>query len=302
MQSTAFRAMGTDVELFVDDWLTGPELSALACGLERSIRRYERIFSRFDPASDLSRLNRLAGTWTQVPPELDEVLKLAAHWFQKTRGYFDPFIGEDMRRIGYSVSFDQLNVTVEPILSSTRVPPVVPPVEFGPNGAVRLRPGYEIDLGGIAKGYIVARAASELRAQGIRNFALSAGGDVQVMSDGEPWPVRVANPFGEDEPIGTLWVTRGGVATSGTYKRRWQTPSGRVMHHLLDPFTGLAADTDVVSASVCADELTTAEVLAKVALLLGADRGTQYLRAAREAGVCATFLIATTKGDVIPCN
>jgi len=302
MQSTAFRAMGTDVELFVDDWLTGPELSSLACQLEASIRRYERIFSRFDPASHLSRLNRQAGSWVMVPAELDEVLKLAAHWFEQTRGYFDPFIGEDMRRMGYSVTFDQLDVTVEPILASTRVPPVKPPVEFGTDPAVRLQPGYEVDLGGIAKGFIVARCAEELRAQGLRNFALSAGGDVQVMSDGEPWPVRVANPFGGAEPIGTLAVKRGGVATSGTYKRRWQTPSGRVMHHLIDPFTGLPADTDALSVSVCADELTTAEVLAKVALLLGSDRGTQYLCAAREAGICSSFLIATTKGDVIPCN
>ncbi|WP_237699958.1 FAD:protein FMN transferase [Alicyclobacillus acidocaldarius] len=294
--------MGTDVELFVDDWLTGPELSSLACQLEASIRRYERIFSRFDPASHLSRLNRQAGWWVTVPAELYEVLKLAAHWFEQTRGYFDPFIGEDMRRIGYSVSFDRLDVTVEPVLASRRVPPVIPPIEFRPDCTVRLQPGYEVDLGGIAKGFIVARCAEELRAQGLRNFALSAGGDVLVTSDAEPWPVRVANPFGGAEPVGTLYVKQGGVATSGTYKRRWQTPTGRVMHHLIDPFTGLPADTDVVSVSVCADELTTAEVLAKVALLLGAERGTPYLCAAREAGICSSFLLATTKGAVIPCN
>ncbi|MBF8378457.1 FAD:protein FMN transferase [Alicyclobacillus mali] len=302
MQSTAFRAMGTDVEFFVEDWLTGPDLASLACQLEASIRRYERIFSRFDPASHLSRLNRQAGCWLEVPAELYEVLQLAAHWFEQTRGYFDPFVGEDMRRIGYSVSFDQLDVTVEPILASTRVPPLRPPIELGPGSAVRLQPGYEVDLGGIAKGFIVARCTEELRAQGLRNFALSAGGDVQVVSDTEPWPVRVANPFGAAEPIGTLVVQRGGVATSGTYKRRWQTPSGRVLHHLLDPFTGLPADTDALSVSVCADELTTAEVLAKVALLLGADGGTHYLDAAREAGLCSSYLIATTKGDVILCN
>jgi len=302
MQSTAFRAMGTDVELFVEDWITGPELSSLACELESWVRRYERIFSRFDPASDLSRLNRQSGWWVAVPSELDEVLKLAAHWFEQTRGYFDPFIGEDMRRIGYHVSFEQLDVTVEPVLACTRVPPVKPPVEFRPGPAVRLQPGYEVDLGGIAKGFIVTRCAEELRARGLRNFALSAGGDVQVMSDDEPWPVRVANPFRGAEPIGTLAVKRGGVATSGTYKRRWQTPSGRMLHHLIDPFTGLPAETDALSVSVCANELTTAEVLAKVALLLGTDRGTRYLCSARDRGMCSSFLIATTKGDVIPCN
>ncbi|WP_206831560.1 FAD:protein FMN transferase [Alicyclobacillus fructus] len=302
MQSTAFHAMGTDVELFVRHWLTAPELSNLACRLEAAIRRYERIFSRFDPESELSRLNQQAGSWFMVCPELDEVLKLAAHWFEQTRGYFDPFVGEDMRRIGYGLSFERLSVTVEPILASTRVPPVAPPIEFRAGPAVRLLPGYEVDLGGIAKGWIVARCAEQLCADGLRGFAVSAGGDVQVVSEGEPWPVRVANPFGEAEPIGTFMVQRGGVATSGTYKRRWRLPSGRVMHHLIDPFTGLPAETDAVSVSVAADDLATAEVLAKVALLLGAHQGMRYLASARDEGLCHSFLIATTKGDVISCS
>ncbi|SIS50339.1 FAD:protein FMN transferase [Alicyclobacillus vulcanalis] len=302
MQSTAFRAMGTDVELYVNDWLTGPELTLLACDLEAAIRRYERIFSRFDPASDLSRLNRAQGAWVTVPDELNHVLKLAAQWFQQTRGYFDPFIGEEMRRIGYSVTFEDLEVSVEPILTSGRIPPIHPPIEFGPDNTVRLLSGYEVDLGGIAKGHIVARCAASLREQGLKRFALSAGGDVQVTSHDEPWSIRVANPYGGDEPIGAFTLTDGGVATSGTYRRAWQTPSGRKLHHLIDPFTGLPAETDAISVSVCADALTTAEVLAKVALLLGADAGSRYLASARDRGLCSAYLIATTKGDVIACN
>ena len=121
------------------------------------------------------------------------------------------------------------------------------------------------------------RAACLLRAFG--GFAVDAGGDLYasgVQGDGTPWVVAVDDPFQPRQDLMTLVARDRGVATSTVGRRRWRA-DGLVRHHLIDPRTGLPSESGSVAVTVVASTVTRAEILAKVALLLGPVPGQQYL-------------------------
>lgn len=120
------------------------------------------------------------------------------------------------------------------------------------------------DLDGVVKGWAAARAARELQAAGLRDFCLNAGGDVVVSGspgDGRPWSVGVRSPYEPTAMLGVLQVTDAGVATSGAYERGAHIVDGRDR----SPATGL------LSATIIADDLTTADVLATTVFAMGPD-------------------------------
>src|SRR4029079_16386541 len=130
-----------------------------------------------------------------------------------------------------------------------------------------LEGGAKLDLGGIGKGYAAERAAEVLATAG--PCLVDAGGDVAVRG-GHAWPVGVDTGDG----VVTLERERGALATSGSDRRRW-IRGGEERHHLIDPRTGRSADSDVLRATVFADDAVQAEVLAKLLFLAGADEAAE---------------------------
>jgi thiamine biosynthesis lipoprotein len=84
------------------------------------------------------------------------------------------------------------------------------------------------------------------------------------------------NPFQADQPFETLKISQGGVATSGRDYRRWLR-AGKWQHHLIDPRTGLPAQTDVLSVTVIAPTTFEAEIAAKVVAISGSEQGLAWL-------------------------
>ncbi|MFN8512667.1 MAG: FAD:protein FMN transferase [Chloroflexia bacterium] len=144
---------------------------------------------------------------------------------------------------------------------------------------VLLPPGVRIDLGGVAKGWAADRAA---RCLGERGPALlDAGGDIAASAPprgAAGWAIGVAEPGESGGQLALLRLGRGAVATSGSDYRRWRR-EGCWQHHLIDPRTGRPAESDVLMATVVAPTALEAEVVAKVALLLGRRAGLAWLDA-----------------------
>ena len=120
----------------------------------------------------------------------------------------------------------------------------------------------------------VDAALDRLEAAGIGPAAVDAGGDLAVRGtppgrDG--WPIALTEAAGGPE----VTIASGALATSSTTRRRWRV-DGTERHHLLDPRTGLPADTGLRSVTVVATSARVAEVAAKVALLLGRDGGAAF--------------------------
>jgi len=137
--------------------------------------------------------------------------------------------------------------------------------EAASGGAFRIwRPDGTIDTDGVVKGWAAQRAADSLVAAGMTTFCLNAGGDVVVRGEPDPgrgWSVGVREPADPTAFLTVLAVRDGAVATSGTYERG---------EHVWDGRTGAPA-TGLLSATVVAADLTTADVLATCVLALGPD-------------------------------
>jgi thiamine biosynthesis lipoprotein len=132
-------------------------------------------------------------------------------------------------------------------------------------GAFSLRlPGRLLDTDGVVKGWAVQKAADALRRAGISNFCFNAGGDVVVCGAperGAPWKVGVRSPWNAAEMLTVVAVTECAVATSGSYERG---------NHITDGRTGLSAQ-ELVSVTVLAADLCTADILATAVFALGAE-------------------------------
>lgn len=138
-------------------------------------------------------------------------------------------------------------------------------VERASAGAFSARlPGRPLDLNGVVKGWAVQRAAELLVQRGIRSFCFNAGGDIAVRGsppEHDRWNVAVRSPWDATAHVAVLAVTDGAVATSGGYERGV---------HILDGRTG-CEPVDFASVTVLARSLTTADVLATAAFVLGRD-------------------------------
>lgn len=257
--SEQFRAMNTDVDIVVEAE-TAP-LDAFI-GSRLLFDEQEARFSRFREASLLSRLN--AGE-TIDDPWLEAAIELAMEAHAQTGGLFNPMVLPALSRAGYDRSFEQ-------VAGGSPAACVIPLPE---DCLVRSRNGWRLtsgamDLGGLVKGWTVDLAVEDLVA-GYPNVFLNAGGDIRCAGaeNGQAgWTVDVDAP-GE----GTAWhgVVRGAIATSSALKRRWRTDHGDTAHHLIDPRTGLPAESLFVQVTVRSESCLWAEVWAKAILIGGRE-------------------------------
>ncbi|MFN8593050.1 MAG: FAD:protein FMN transferase [Thermomicrobiales bacterium] len=245
---------------------------ALATG-RRLAEEWECRFSRFRPDSILSRLNAANGIPIEVDQTFLEMLDDALAGVRRTGGMFDPSILPSLEAAGYSRSIEQ--VTTEPVVADAPVGAAGLAawhrvVLERRNDTVQLPAGMRIDLGGIAKGAFVDRLAAELGDW--PGGAVDAGGDMRVWGvppSGDTWDVGVENPQQPDTDILSLRVVPGrgiGVATSGTYRRRWRS-NGQTMHHLIDPRGGQPIRNGVQAVTAIAASVTAAEIATKGLML-----------------------------------
>src|SRR5574340_568820 len=279
-----FAAMGTEVTVPLP-----ARAAAEAAGVERLFARWHATCTRFDPQSELSRLNRAAGRSVVVSALLFEVVSSARQAAQATDGLFDPTLLRSLEALGYDRDFADL------VDGSARPVPDAPPPATGSwrtmeldrdRRAVRLPAGAGLDLGGLAKGMAVDAGLAWLADRGVTSAAIDAGGDLGVLGlppEEDAWSIAI------EAPLGTRVVSLpfGALATSSASRRRWRQ-GGAVRHHLLDPRTGLPSEAALWSATVAAMTCARAEVATKAAYLLGPEAGGRFLD---ERGLAGLFLL-----------
>ncbi len=215
---------------------------------------------------------------------LYNVLATALTAARATEGVYDPAMLEQLEKIGYDRTFDAIQ--------AGDFDPIIPGEPGGRWRGIKVNPiyrevtlpvGIKLDFGGIAKGMAVDAALERLDENGISPALVNAGGDLAVLGHpptDEAWPIAVPGK----ERYWSLPLHHGAVATSGIARRHWR--QGNILrHHLLDPRTGLPAQSDLWSVTVVADRCEQAEVAAKVAFILGSRRGAEFLRRHRIAGL-----------------
>jgi thiamine biosynthesis lipoprotein len=217
------------------------------------------IFNRHDGSSHLSELNQRE-VLRDVPPELNRVLEQSRVLYRLSDQAFDitilPLLEMSKRnragsaRPDWSAVQEKLALTGWSNISCS-------------SKEIRLQPGTRITLDGIAKGFIVDRAAAVLRAHGVAAGLINAGGDIRAVGDkqGTPWQVGVRDPEGRERPVQTVRLSDLAVATSGSYERYFDA-SGK-HHHLIDGSRGdsprrTISSTVIAPSAMLADGLSTA--------------------------------------------
>lgn len=281
LHRSEWRAVGTTCAAAVT---AGPQEErearwALAAAQEE-VAACERELSRFDPASDLSRLNAAGGRWTPVGRRLLEALGLALRAREDTGGRFDPTVLPALVAAGYDRSFDLLEEREAREADDWRAGTAI---ELDTrNGLARLEQGSSVDLGGIGKGYAAGRAldAMLVTSSTLAGGLVDLGGDIAVTGESPesgPWVVAVSDPRRAGETLAVLALDSGGVATSGRDARRFGP--ARSLHHLIDPETGESALAGPLTVTVVAPDPVAAEVHATTLAIAGPAEAEEHVTA-----------------------
>ena len=281
LHRTEWRAVGTTCAAAVTAGPTDEsEVRWALASAAEEVAACERELSRFDPASDLSRLNAAGGRWTPVGRRLLEALGLALHAREETGGRFDPTVLPALAAAGYDRSFDLLEERDARRADGWRAGTAI---ELdAENGRARLEPGSAVDLGGIGKGYAAGRAlaAMLIGSPTLSGGLVDLGGDIAVRGEspeGGPWLVAVADSRRSSETLAVLALDSGGIATSGRDARRFGP--ARSLHHLIDPETGESALGGPLTVTVVAPDPAAAEVHATTLAIAGPEEAEEYVTA-----------------------
>lgn len=295
-----FHAMGCDMRAMLE--ADGPRAAEALADVPAWFETWEQHLSRFRANSELVRLNEQAGRPVPVSGVLWRVVQTALQAARESQGRVVPTLLDELEAAGYDRSFELIVAGGGEPLRVVERPASAPDWEGirldAAQRSIWLPAGARLDLGGIAKGWAADRAARRLSRWG--SALVDAGGDLAVsgpLANDGAWPVGIGAPANW-APAGSesgllqlgdasgatpvmLAVRRGGVATSGRDYRRWQQ-GGVWQHHLIDPATAAPAATDVLSATVIAPSARVAEMAAKVAVILGAEAGLDWIDARPE--------------------
>ena len=252
-------ALGTLAELMVTD----PEvLVAAATLLNAELDSLDRAASRFRADSEIARVERAAGRAVPVSTLLLDVLEVALRAAQATDGAVDPTVGGAMCRLGYDRDFPEIASGLGGQVPDPAPVPGWRCIDMDwMNGTVRVPAGTRIDVGATAKAWVADRIAASVFERFGCGVLVSLGGDVSVAGPPPPGLFRVGlgDVCGESTTAGTVAIRTGGLATSGIAVRQWRVGDDLV-HHILDPETGLPASqywrTVTVVAATCADANT----------------------------------------------
>jgi FAD:protein FMN transferase len=255
----------------------GPGADELAAATRDLLLAWHDRFTRFDPDSELSRLNADLRATVPVTPLMGRLAAAVADAAELTDGLVDATLLDEIEAAGYggdlpgSLDLPQALALAPPRRAATaRATRLHVSVDF--HSLIVCRPpGLQIDGGGLAKGLFADVVAETFTG---RTFAIDCAGDVRV--GGAARTVRVESPF-DGGVLHTFTLTDGGVATSGIGRRSWIGEDGAPAHHLLDPGTGRPAFTGVVQATAIAPTALEAEVRAKAAVLSGPDGAAGWL-------------------------
>jgi thiamine biosynthesis lipoprotein len=276
------RALGGSLRVVV----TRPgSLRTAKAAVDEIVAAMDQAASRFREDSELSLLNASPDREVTISRLLAQAIAAALRGAELSGGAVDPTIGSAIRLAGYDTDFAQVPVDGDQIrLYSERVPGWRA-VHLNPRSrTVRVPSGVELDLGATAKALTsdLAAAAASKAIDGA-GVLVSLGGDIAVAGQApdDGWSIQASEDSADpiDDKEESIRITSGGVATSSTTVRRW-TRGGVMLHHIIDPATGLPADSCWRTASVVAATCVDANIASTAAIVMGRN-AISWLEASR---------------------
>lgn len=245
----------------------------------KTMQEWAGRLDRFNSGSTVWRINHSGGEGTRVDQELLILLKKGKDYAALSKGAFDPTVAPLVDLWGFGQDEQRVPRVgeIERVLS--RIDYEKLKLDFV-NHQVFLPAFMEIDLGGMAKGFIIDKGIETLLALGVESAYINAGGNIRVLGNkapGRPWRIGIRKPRepGKIFQRYILALNRGSLATSGDYERYF-TFNGVRYSHLLDPRTGYPA-REMQSATIYAENALEADILSTAVFVSGWDEGKRLI-------------------------
>ena len=271
--------MGTLVEIL---W-RGPQASSRYGQVEHVMDHMASLaaaLSLKNTASDVAAVNAAAGQKAvPVSEAFIEVVTKSLEISQLTDGAFDITVGALETAWG-DIQWDQggrlpQHHEIQSALSKVGYKQIA--VNHQERTIFLKSKGIRLDLGGIAKGYIIESGLQALKRIGLENVLINAGGDIGALGrkNDPPWRIGLQDPFEKGRLLGVFFINTGTVVTSGSYERFYQTPEG-TFTHIFNPSTGRPVK-EIISVTILADDAAFADGLATALMVKSREAGTALL-------------------------
>ncbi len=261
--------MGTRIA--VELWHEDP-LIAQSCSEKVFVEmhRIDAMMSPYQADSEISFINDNAAIATiDISAEMAAIIERSLYFSRLSDGVFDITYASIGYRYDYRKQQQPSDKFIELNLAS---------IDYRHIQLINQRlhfadTGVRIDLGGIAKGYAVDRAADIIHNCGIREAMISAGGDSRILGKkrGKPWTIGIQHPRKQNDLALRLPLSETAISTSGDYQRFF-IRDGQRIHHIINPSTGRSADSSW-SATVTGSDATTTDALSTTIFVLGPEKG-----------------------------
>jgi thiamine biosynthesis lipoprotein len=277
------------IDAYADDSETLPHILDQAFD---EVDRIDRLMSHYKTDSPLSRINREAATSpVPVEPELFDFIAESIRCSRESDGAFDITVGPLMKAWGFFRGDGRLasGRDVEAARSLVGSQHLILDAE---HRTIRFdRPGVELDVGGIAKGYAVDRAVSLLRARHVAAALVSAGGStiygLGVPPNHNGWMVAIQDPTDGRKSAREVELKDRALSVAGSSEKFFEVHGVRYSH-IMDPRTGRPVQ-GVLSVAVITETGTQGDGLDDAFFVLGPVGSRNYLQ--RLEGVEAFFFI-----------
>ncbi len=289
------RALGTLYHITVNNPTF--EFEEAQAGLEELFAEANREMSVFDENSLLSRINR--GATDSLSPNIIYCIEMAEQVSRLSGGAYDITIQPLVEAYGFAGDDPNFSPDLEKLL------PLVDYRQIAISDGRIVRPaGVQIGLNSIAKGAVVDMAAAYLESLGAEEYLVEIGGEIFCKGNniqGNPWRVGIETPFEGNFSLtgeyieAILTISGQGMATSGNY-RNYRTDSlGRKLTHIIDPRTGLNTESNLLSATVVAENCALADAYGTMFIALGYEASVELME--REE-IAALLIWADPEGEM----
>ncbi len=233
--------------------------------IEKIYQKYEKLTNFYDENSELSKLNKDVST--EISPELFNLIKIGADWYDKSNGLLNINIGN-------------LTKLWHDFRENPKELPNVEDIEINKinieNDQIN-NDKVSIDLGSIAKGYVTELAGNYLEENDLEYYIINAGGNVKTGKSFKGfYNIGIASPINENETFEIIKGENISVVTSGGYERFYEY-EGVLYHHIIDPHTKYPANY-MKSVTVIGKDSGMCDALSTILFLMSAEDGKEFIK------------------------
>ena len=274
-----------------------PAIEDVQQQVDDMLEAFESIASTWRPESRLSQFNAApAGTCEEMPEPILDLVKLGDQLHEQSLGSFDLTLEPLMRLWGFHGS-QPLEIPPNEKIAEAMVNTGQEYLHVQGHELCKDR-ALELDISGIAAGYMVDKVAERLIAMGIDNYMVELTGELRAdghKPDGKPWRIAIEEPRDDSRVAQLVLALEGyGVSTSGDYRNYFEE-HGKRYSHTFDPIQGKPVLQDLAAVTVVHPSAAWADGLSTVLLVKGSEQGWNY---ALEHDLAALFVIRQGDGFV----